>query len=155
MNEAVRQCLTSKSYKSLENFKRLPWTKDILVKLKEFAYELLNYSPFVKDGVPRPPLHSNGTLPHHPLDGHEAPRYESRMDLSLEHEKPAPKRSIDSLNYDEAYRDINDYLEGGGEREELDLFEKKQKKKSVIILTPPFGPSKSEPKMSDLGLSLE
>ncbi len=34
------------------------------------------------------------------------------MDLSVEHEvKPAPKRSIDSLNYDETYRDLinNDY----------------------------------------------
>ncbi len=37
MNEAVKQCLNTKNYKSLENFKRLPWTKDILMKLKEFA----------------------------------------------------------------------------------------------------------------------
>jgi hypothetical protein len=32
------------------------------------------------------------------------------MDLSFEHEKIAPKRSIDSLNFDETYRDlINEY----------------------------------------------
>lgn len=54
MNEAVKQCLNTKNYKSLENFKRLPWTKDILMKLKEFAIELLNYSPFTKDGGMRP-----------------------------------------------------------------------------------------------------
>ena len=34
MNEAVKQCINSKNFKSLENFKRLPWTKDILMKLK-------------------------------------------------------------------------------------------------------------------------
>lgn len=34
MNEAVKQCLVTKNFKSLENFKRLPWTKDILIKLK-------------------------------------------------------------------------------------------------------------------------
>ena len=149
MSEAVKQCLNSKTYKSLDNFKRLPWTKDILLKLKEFAYDLLNYSPFTKEGPPR-------LLPR-PTDNPEPPRYDHRydkMDLSIEHEKPAPKRSIDSLNYDETYRDFinNDFLD---DREEVDIGEKKQKKKSVIILTPPFGPSKSEPKMSDLGLSLE
>lgn len=46
MTESVKSCLATKSYKSLENYKRLPWTKDILVKLKTFAYELLSYSPF-------------------------------------------------------------------------------------------------------------
>jgi hypothetical protein len=56
MNEAVKQCLNTKNYKSLENFKRLPWTKDILTKLKEFAHELLSYSPFTKDGAMRPIL---------------------------------------------------------------------------------------------------
>ena len=54
MNEAVKQCLNSKNFKSLENFKRLPWTKDILMKLKEFAAELLNYSPFSKEGAMKP-----------------------------------------------------------------------------------------------------
>ena len=54
MNEAVKQCLNTKNFKSLENFKRLPWTKDILMKLKEFAAELLNYSPFSKEGAQRP-----------------------------------------------------------------------------------------------------
>jgi hypothetical protein len=34
MNEAVKQCINTKNFKSLENFKRLPWTKDILLKLK-------------------------------------------------------------------------------------------------------------------------
>jgi hypothetical protein len=34
MNDAVKQCLSAKNFKSLENFKRLPWTKDILIKLK-------------------------------------------------------------------------------------------------------------------------
>lgn len=86
------------------------------------------------------------------LDVHEA-RYEPRMDLSVEHERPAPKRSIDSLNFDETYRDFvnNDFLD---DRDDEHV-EKKQKKKSVIILTPPFGPSKIEPKMSDLGLNLD
>ena len=33
------------------------------------------------------------------------------MDLSMEQDKLPPKRSIDSLNYDETYRDLinNDY----------------------------------------------
>lgn len=33
-------------------------------------------------------------------------KYPSKMDLSVEHEKLAPKRSIDSLNFDETYRDL-------------------------------------------------
>jgi hypothetical protein len=31
---------------------------------------------------------------------HSEPKYSVKMDLSADHEKPAPKRSIDSLNYD-------------------------------------------------------
>lgn len=34
MTESVKSCLNSKNYKALENYKRLPWTKDILLKLK-------------------------------------------------------------------------------------------------------------------------
>ena len=73
------------------------------------------------------------------------------MDLSVDHEK-IHKRSIDSLNYDDAYKDfINcDPFEDKEEEEER----KKQKKKSVIILTPPIHPINS-PKIPDLGLSLE
>lgn len=75
-----------------------------------------------------------------------------KMDLSIEHEKSGPKRSIDSLNYDEAYRDlINNDFEGDREEEEGC---KKIKKKNVIILTPPIHPINS-PKIPDLGLSLE
>ncbi len=76
MNEAVKQCLTTKSFKSLENFKRLPWTKDILIKLKDFACELLNYSPFSKEGAQRPMLKSNME------DGSEN-KYNMKMDLSI------------------------------------------------------------------------
>ena len=45
MTDAVKQCVNTKNYKSLENYKRIPWTTDILAKLKSFASELLNYSP--------------------------------------------------------------------------------------------------------------
>lgn len=75
-----------------------------------------------------------------------------KMDLPVEHEKPSPKRSIDSMNYDEAYRDLI-CNEADGEKEEKDLC-KKQKKKNVIILTPPIHPINS-PKIPDLGLNLE
>jgi hypothetical protein len=34
MNEALIKCISTKSFKSIEDFKRLPWTKDILIKLK-------------------------------------------------------------------------------------------------------------------------
>lgn len=76
----------------------MPWTKDILTKLKEFANELLSYSPFTKDGVMRPIMQEKE-------DGSDQ-KYPSKMDLSVEHEKLAPKRSIDSLNFDETYRDL-------------------------------------------------
>jgi hypothetical protein len=80
------------------------------------------------------------------------------MDLSVEHEKMAPKRSIDSLNFDETYRDlINEYGEHDKEDEEIMEAinnQKKLKKKSVIILTPPIHPINS-PKIPDFGLSLE
>ena len=98
MNEAVKQCLNSKNFKSLENFKRLPWTKDILVKLKEFAAELLNYSPFSKEGAQRPIIRDRSI-------GNER-KYSSKMDLSVDHEKITHKRSIDSLNYEDAYKDL-------------------------------------------------
>ena len=63
-----------------------------------------------------------------------------------------PKRSIDSLNYDETYRDLinNDF----DDRDEDEEINKKMKKKSVIILTPPIHPINS-PKIPDLGLSLD
>lgn len=110
MNEAVKQCLNTKNFKSLENFKRLPWTKDILLKLKDFAYELLNYAPYTKEGAPR-------QLPKELNEEQIENKFEGKMDLSIEHEKPAPKRSIDSLGYDENYRDLinNDFLDNGGE----------------------------------------
>jgi hypothetical protein len=73
------------------------------------------------------------------------------MDLSIDHEKIPHKRSIDSLNYDDAYKDlINNDLDSDKEEE----MGKKMKKKSVIILTPPIHPINS-PKIPDLGLSLE
>ncbi len=85
-------------------------------------------------------------------------KYNSKMDLSYEHEKMAPKRSIDSLNFDETYRDLinNEYADN--DKDEDDLIEplnpqKKLKKKNVIILTPPIHPINS-PKIPDLGLSL-
>lgn len=70
------------------------------MKLKEFAVELVNYSPYSKDGAMRPLEKSEGSDQKYP-----------KMDLSLEHEKPAPKRSIDSLNYEDTYRDLinNDF----------------------------------------------
>lgn len=77
MNEAVKQCINTKNFKSLENFKRLPWTKDILMKLKEFAIELLNYSPFSKDGAPRPMLREGKS------EGGSERKYSSKMDLSV------------------------------------------------------------------------
>lgn len=41
-----------------------------------------------------------------------------KMDLSADHEKPAPKRSIDSFHYDETYKDlINNDCEGEKEDE--------------------------------------
>jgi hypothetical protein len=63
-----------------------------------------------------------------------------------------PKRSIDSLNYDETYRDLinNDF----DDRDDDEEVNKKMKKKSVIILTPPIHPINS-PKIPDLGLSLD
>lgn len=109
MNEAVKQCLNSKNYKSLENFKRLPWTKDILIKLKEFANELLTYSPFTKEGGLRPVTVDRDEASDH--------RFPSKMDLSCEHERPAPKRSIDSLNYEETYRDLINNEFGENDRE--------------------------------------
>ena len=139
--------MNSKNFKSLENFKRLPWTKDILMKLKEFAAELLNYSPFSKEGAQRPFIRERE-------DAMER-NYSSKMDLSIDHEhKIPPKRSIDSLNYDEAYKDLinNDYDLERDEEEEMGG--KRMKKKSVIILTPPILPIMS-PKIPDLGLSLE
>lgn len=45
MTDAVKACISTKNYKSLENYKRIPWTTDILSKLKAFAVDLLNYSP--------------------------------------------------------------------------------------------------------------
>jgi len=99
MNEAVKQCLLTKNFKSLENFKRLPWTKDILIKLKEFSCELLTYSPYSKDGAQRPILHSQD----------DNKKYSVKMDLSVEHEKPVTKRSIDSSNYDDLIK--NDFDE--------------------------------------------
>jgi len=45
MTDAVKACVSTKNYKSLENYKRIPWTTDILSKLKAFAVDLLNYSP--------------------------------------------------------------------------------------------------------------
>jgi hypothetical protein len=77
MNEAVKQCINTKNFKSLENFKRLPWTKDILMKLKEFAIELLNYSPFSKDGAPRPIMREGKS------EGGSDRKYSSKMDLSV------------------------------------------------------------------------
>jgi hypothetical protein len=144
MNEAVKQCLNSKNFKSLENFKRLPWTKDILIKLKEFAVELLNYSPFSKEGAPRPSVREQ-------RDESFDRKYSGKMDLSADHERLPPKRSIDSLNFDETYKDLinNDY-EPDRDDEEMRT---KLKKKSVIILTPPIHPINS-PKIPDC-LSLE
>jgi hypothetical protein len=46
MSDAVKICINTKKYKSLENYKRIPWTTDILAKLKSFAVDLLNYSPY-------------------------------------------------------------------------------------------------------------
>lgn len=41
-----------------------------------------------------------------------------KMDLSADHEKPGPKRSIDSFHYDETYKDlINNDCEGDREDE--------------------------------------
>ena len=98
MNEAVKQCLNSKNFKSLENFKRLPWTKDILMKLKEFAVELLNYSPFSKEGAQRPVYREKPAI--------NERKYSAKMDLSIDHEKIPPKRSIDSFNFDDTYKDL-------------------------------------------------
>lgn len=65
------------------------------MKLKEFAAELLNYSPFSKEGAQRPIMRERE---------HSEHKYSVKMDLSADHdhhhEKPVPKRSIDSLNYD-------------------------------------------------------
>lgn len=74
------------------------------------------------------------------------------MDLSNDHDKPGPKRSIDSLNYDQTYRDlINNDAQFDKEDEDGC---KKTKRKNVIVLTPPIHPINS-PKIPDLGLSLE
>ncbi len=79
------------------------------------------------------------------------------MDLSIEHEKMAPKRSIDSLNFDETYRDLINNEYGQYDKEDQELIQamnqKKMKKKSVIILTPPIHPINS-PKIPDFGLTL-
>ena len=70
------------------------------------------------------------------------------------HKNP-PKRSGDSLNYDENFKDLINSYEDNQDREEYDevmeqLSNKKQlKKKSVIILTPPSIPLAS-PKLPDV-----
>ena len=41
MKEVIRSCVNKKCLKGLENFKRLPWTYEILGKLDQFSKQLL------------------------------------------------------------------------------------------------------------------
>ena len=58
---------------------------------------MLNYSNFSKEGAQRP------VIKERPIENE---RKYSKMDLSVDHERIPHKRSIDSLNYDDTYKDL-------------------------------------------------
>lgn len=46
MNEAIKKAAKSKCFKGLDEFKRIPWSYEILTKIHTFAKELLEHSPY-------------------------------------------------------------------------------------------------------------
>lgn len=48
MNEVIKKCSKSKSFKGLDDYKRLPWTQSILEQIYEFARSLMDHSPYKK-----------------------------------------------------------------------------------------------------------
>ena len=46
MNEAIKKAARVKCFKGLEDFKRIPWSFDILTKMHTFAKELMEHSPY-------------------------------------------------------------------------------------------------------------
>lgn len=48
MNECIKKCVRNKCLKSLDEYKRLPWTAEILDKIYDFAKKLMEHSPYKK-----------------------------------------------------------------------------------------------------------
>lgn len=44
MQKIIKQCIKNKNFKGLDNFKRLPWTYEIFMKLDEVSKGLLEYA---------------------------------------------------------------------------------------------------------------
>ena len=51
MNDTIKKCVKSKSYKGLDDYKRLPWTQNILNQIYDFAKDLMNHSPYKKGSL--------------------------------------------------------------------------------------------------------
>jgi hypothetical protein len=51
MNECIRKCVKNKCLKSFDDYKRLPWTADILDRVLEFANKLPEHSPYKKEEI--------------------------------------------------------------------------------------------------------
>lgn len=51
MNDAIKKCAKSKSFKGLDEYKRLPWTQTILDQIYEFARSLMDHSPYKKGAM--------------------------------------------------------------------------------------------------------
>ena len=49
MNETIKKAIKGKCLKAIDEYKRLPWTYDILNKLDEFAQSLRSNSPYTKE----------------------------------------------------------------------------------------------------------
>lgn len=48
MNDVIKKAVKTRSCKGLDDYKRLPWTYEILGKLNEFAKSLTEHSPYKK-----------------------------------------------------------------------------------------------------------
>lgn len=49
MNETIKKVQRTRCFKALDQYKRLPWTYEILEKLDDFAKKLTEHSPFRKE----------------------------------------------------------------------------------------------------------
>ena len=46
MNEAIKKAVKTKCFKGLDDYKRVPWTYEILQRIHSFAKSLMEHSPF-------------------------------------------------------------------------------------------------------------
>lgn len=62
MNDVIKKCVKNKCFKSLDEYKRLPWTLQILQKIYEFAQRLTEHSPYKKQEIDQKAMEKNNEL---------------------------------------------------------------------------------------------